>query len=365
MLEKLRQIGRSLRSATSRGDGRPFLEIQYHPSDIRRGVRYFFLGRRQVVLAWLAAFLWLASVGLGFVLLPSVIGDQLARSDYAAEMAERKRQGERLEGLLERFETLESSSEAVRIEMSKIYLAYGFSEDPARGKGGYPYEPERVPQSIYAASIRQGNGLHARIAEQFAVLEAFLDEVQSFESDHADQVRTTPSTSPLLREEFVLTSPFGMRTSPFTKEVDFHAGIDLAAPTGTPIYAPADGVVAFAGRYPLRQSVGWWRYGNLVVLRHGERFVTLYGHCDEVEVRSGQAVKQGDVIATVGDTGWSTNPHLHYEVRRRGDDGELQPVDPRIYILNHRWRDEERLLIRARRAPDTSEFEPLPKIFRR
>jgi murein DD-endopeptidase MepM/ murein hydrolase activator NlpD len=193
-----------------------------------------------------------------------------------------------------------------------------------------------------------------------------VEEVRSFELANRDQVRQTPSISPLNSKDFVLTSPYGTRTSPFTREVDFHAGIDLAAPIGTPILAPSDGIVAFAGRYPLNQSVGWWRYGNLVAIRHGERFITLFGHCNEVNVRGGDRVKQGDVIATVGDTGWSTNPHLHYEIRRLDEaDATFKPVDPRIYILDHRWSDQERLLIRARRAPDAQDFEPLPRTLRR
>jgi murein DD-endopeptidase MepM/ murein hydrolase activator NlpD len=100
------------------------------------------------------------------------------------------------------------------------------------------------------------------------------------------------------------------------------------------------------------------------VLRHGDRFVTLYGHLDEIRVRRGQRVKQGDVLGAVGNTGWSTSPHLHYEVRRK-EDGEFRPVDPRIYILDHQWRDEERLLVRARSAPDLNDFEPLPRLLTR
>jgi murein DD-endopeptidase MepM/ murein hydrolase activator NlpD len=155
-----------------------------------------------------------------------------------------------------------------------------------------------------------------------------------------------------------------MRRNPFTKAADFHAGLDLAAPPGTPVHATAAGVVVFAGRYDLRQSVGWWRYGNLVMVRHGDRFVSLYGHCQDVQVRVGQRVEQGQTIATVGNTGWSTSPHLHYEVRRR-DAAEYRPIDPRIYILDHRWRDEERLLVRARSAPDPGDYEPLPSSFGR
>ena len=298
----------------------------------------------------MAILAWIGLVVFGLWKSPRVIADRWAMATYHGAMDERAMHGERLKILVQRLGGLEEQTEDVRLEMAKIYLAYGLSETESRGKGGYPQQPERGPQSIYAATIRQGNGLTAKVTEEMAVLGTFVEEVKSFEQANRDQVRQTPSISPLQSQDFVLTSPYGTRTSPFTREVDFHAGIDMAAPTGTPILAPSDGIVAFAGRYPLRQNVGWWRYGNLVALRHGDRFITLYGHCDEVKVRGGDQVKQGDVIATVGDTGWSTNPHLHYEIRRLDEvDMTFKPVDPRIYILDHRWRDQERLLIRARR----------------
>jgi murein DD-endopeptidase MepM/ murein hydrolase activator NlpD len=100
-------------------------------------------------------------------------------------------------------------------------------------------------------------------------------------------------------------------------------------------------------------------------LENGERFITLYGHCEDILVKVGQKVEQGQVIATVGDTGWSTNPHLHFEIRARNADGGWSPVDPRIYILDHRWRDQERILIRARQAPSTDDYEPLPRVIGR
>ena len=108
---------------------------------------------------------------------------------------------------------LGEETEVVWLEMSKIYLAYGFSADGSLGKGGYPHEPAAVPESIYAATIRRGNGLHARIGEQLGVLAAFLEEVQSFETLHREQVETTPSISPLRGQDFVLTSPFDGRHS--------------------------------------------------------------------------------------------------------------------------------------------------------
>ncbi|MCP4662216.1 MAG: M23 family metallopeptidase [bacterium] len=344
---------------------RPSLEIQYHPADIRKGVRYLFLTRRQVVGWSLGSLAYLGFLLLGLWITPTVVGNVLAKKKYDKRVAMRAEEGERLQANVERLGELETEIGRLRIDVSKIYLAYGFSEDASKGKGGYPNEPAAVPRSIHAATIRRGNGLQARIGDELRVLGVFLGEVQSFEEANRDQVRTTPSLSPLASDDFVLTSPYGTRRSPFTQQIDFHAGIDLAAATGTPIYAPADGVVAFAGRVSIRRSVAWWRYGDLVALRNGDRFLTLFGHCEEIRVRTGDQVEQGQVIATVGSTGWSTNPHLHYEIRRKGEGTDWEPVDPRIYILNHEWRDEEELLIRARKAPSSQDYEPLPRVISR
>jgi murein DD-endopeptidase MepM/ murein hydrolase activator NlpD len=344
----------------------PLLEIQVHPSQIRLGVRYFFFSPRQLV-AWAAGILlYVALVVFSLIVSPIVIGNIFQRSEYESLVAERRRQGERLQTLSAQLTEVGEASESLHLRMSRIYLAYGLDNEHEEGHGsGYPFPEVDVPQSIFRNAIRHGRGLERRISERMAVLGSFIEEVQGFEAEHADQVRTTPSLAPLEREDFVLTSPFGTRRSPFTKQVDFHPGIDLAAATGTPIFAPADGKVVFAGRYPVRQSVSWWRYGNLVAVRHGDRFISIFGHCDTLAVRVGQAVKQGEVLAAVGNTGWSTSPHLHYEVRRREEEGDYKPVDPRVYILDHSWRDEEQLLVRGRRAPDLSDFEPLPSIIAR
>jgi murein DD-endopeptidase MepM/ murein hydrolase activator NlpD len=100
----------------------------------------------------------------------------------------------------------------------------------------------------------------------------------------------------------------------------YHPGIDIAAPTGSPIRASADGVVLTSG----------WdeRYGYLVVIDHGFGLTTLYGHNSRNVVEVGQRVRRGDVIAFLGNTGRSTAPHLHFEVRKNG-----LPVDPRQYLL--------------------------------
>ncbi len=106
------------------------------------------------------------------------------------------------------------------------------------------------------------------------------------------------------------TSGFGVRSDPFRGSAAMHAGIDLAAPSGTPIYATADGVVDRA-----EWSGG---YGNLVEIDHGKGLQTRFGHLSRMMVRPGEHVTRGQLIALMGSTGRSTGSHLHYEVRIDG-----------------------------------------------
>jgi murein DD-endopeptidase MepM/ murein hydrolase activator NlpD len=100
----------------------------------------------------------------------------------------------------------------------------------------------------------------------------------------------------------------------------------------------------------------------VVVLSHAGGYLTIYAHLQEIETRRGQYLERGERLGTVGNTGWSTSPHLHYEIRVDNEDTqEPVPVDPRIFILNYQWTGHEALLIRGRRAPDLS-FDPLPSL---
>ena len=118
-----------------------------------------------------------------------------------------------------------------------------------------------------------------------------------------------PSDKPVKTAAF--TSGYGLRSDPFPGGAAMHAGIDLAGPSGTPIYATADGTVTTAGW----NSGG---YGNLIKLDHGRGIETRYGHLSSIAIRAGQQVKRGQLIGRMGSTGRSTGSHLHYEVRVDG-----------------------------------------------
>lgn len=110
-----------------------------------------------------------------------------------------------------------------------------------------------------------------------------------------------------LREDYDLNSSFGTRNDPLNRRTGMHEGIDLGAPHGTPIYATGDGVVEFAGP--------WDRYGLTVEINHGNGVATRYAHMSRIKVKEGQKVSRSTVIGLLGNTGRSTGPHLHYEVR--------------------------------------------------
>ena len=116
-----------------------------------------------------------------------------------------------------------------------------------------------------------------------------------------------------------VTSPFGYRVHPIFKIRKMHTGIDISAGSGTPIHAGDSGVVIYAG----------WRggYGKTVIVSHGDGLTSLYAHMSSISASVGQAVARGDVIGKVGSTGYSTGPHLHFEVRVNGS-----PTDPMRYL---------------------------------
>jgi murein DD-endopeptidase MepM/ murein hydrolase activator NlpD len=154
--------------------------------------------------------------------------------------------------------------------------------------------------------------------QETTVREQGILELWESLSERQSLLAATPSIKPT---RGWYTSKFGYRISPFTGRPTMHNGLDIAAAPGSPIYAPADGVVSFAGYDP--------GYGKLVSIDHGYGVITRFGHTSQIYVEVGQKIHRRDVIAAVGTTGRSTGPHLHYEVRVNN-----VPVDPQNYVLD-------------------------------
>jgi len=156
-----------------------------------------------------------------------------------------------------------------------------------------------------------------QVSKKSQLREQGVLELWELLQDRSALLAATPSTKPT---KGWYTSRFGYRVSPYEDIPKMHEGLDIAAAPGSPVYAPADGTVSFAG-----YDAG---YGKLIIIDHGYGVETRYGHNSQIHVASGQKIRHGDLISSVGSTGRSTGPHLHYEVRVNGE-----PVDPINYIL--------------------------------
>ncbi len=176
------------------------------------------------------------------------------------------------------------------------------------------------------ASLTEDHGgliraMHAQLdqlSEASVVQNQAFEEVYGYLQDQKSLLASTPAIRPTIGW---ISSGFGYRKSPFTGLKEFHRGLDIATREGTPIVAPADGIVVFTGNKG--------GLGKVVVIDHGRGMVTRYGHLKTSLFKRGSHVKRGDKIALVGNTGRSTAPHLHYEVHLNGI-----PVNPAKYILN-------------------------------
>jgi murein DD-endopeptidase MepM/ murein hydrolase activator NlpD len=179
---------------------------------------------------------------------------------------------------------------------------------------------QAMDQDNLATSVANTlNNLSSRMVFQ---VKSYHD-IDGFIKNKEQLLACTPAIQPVSNKDLSrIASGFGYRIDPVYKTTKFHAGLDFAAPQGTPIYATANGTIEIAGN----TGNG---YGNHVLINNGYGYSTLFGHMFRIKVRQGQKVKRGEIIGWVGSTGKSTGPHVHYEVHRNGD-----PVDPVFYFYN-------------------------------
>ncbi|MBC7428858.1 MAG: M23 family metallopeptidase [Bacteriovorax sp.] len=216
---------------------------------------------------------------------------------------------------LEQFEDDKKYQETKKAYEEKISSAYMQYND-------FTYSKEWSFMTRQSLSMAP---MYAEFDYKYEVVTSFLREIEvrvhQLDQHLLDKESFLRSTPTLMPTNGHLTSTYGPRMSPYAGRIKFHEGIDVGAPIGTPIVAPADGIVTFAGPKP--------GFGNFVQIDHGYGVETIYGHASQVLAKKGQKVARGDRIAIVGNTGYSTGPHVHYEVRVNGT-----PVDPLYYTLN-------------------------------
>ncbi len=170
-------------------------------------------------------------------------------------------------------------------------------------------------------TIKKTAALIDRLSRRLYIQSKSFDDIYKMAKNKQKMLASIPAIQPVSNKDLKrIASGFGYRIHPIYKTWRMHTGMDFTAPVGTPIYATGDGVVI----KPKSRMSG---YGKVVVIDHGYGYQTLYAHCSKILVKPGQKVKRGQIIAYVGNTGVSTGPHVHYEVRKNG-----HPVNPVNYF---------------------------------
>lgn len=253
-------------------------------------------------------------LGLGLTgLVADYVMTTLDRTELQRLQVENLSQREELHRLVVNLEDLRQEMVVLAQNDAKVRVMAKLSapkNDSIAGVGG-PAREDDVN--------REFNEVQQRIDEvrrQIDLRRESQEEIQGILNDQRSLLAAKPSGWPV---KGWLTSNFGMRNDPFTGRRKIHEGLDIAARTGTPVIATADGIVSSVKTEP--------GYGKLVTIDHGYGYRTLYGHNSKYNVKVGQRVRRGDRIASVGNTGRSTGSHVHYEIRLNG-----VPVNPKKYM---------------------------------
>jgi septal ring factor EnvC (AmiA/AmiB activator) len=259
---------------------------------------------------------WFACAALVFVGLCAMTYDyivsELDQSEFKRLQVENRQQRNELQRLVAGLEDLQKEMRLMAQTDAKVRIMADLTKPKTDAMVGIGGPPEIDEDDSFAQ-------LQTRIDEMRRDIDLrreSQEEIRGVLNDQRSLVGAKPDGWPI---KGWLTSGFGMRKSPFTGKRKMHEGYDIAARTGTPIFATADGVVSKSETVP--------GYGKLVVIEHGYGYRTYYGHNSKNLVRAGQRVVRGQKIAAVGNTGRSTGSHVHYEIRRNG-----VPVNPKKFL---------------------------------
>jgi murein DD-endopeptidase MepM/ murein hydrolase activator NlpD len=250
-------------------------------------------------------------LGLAFIY-PDYVSLRHQRGTFAALSERLHLQQGLLDASQSRLREIRGEIDSWRDLHAKIWEPFGPEAGPARrgtgigGGDGKAVETDRAPVKEEMDRLL---GVVREEGESIRMLERFLGRASRV-------LASLPSRWPVRGP---VNSDYGQRRSPWAPNSEFHSGIDIGARVGTPVKAPAPGVVIFAGQQA--------DYGVTLIIDHGNNTRSLYGHLSRLAVAAGQPVKRGDLVALTGNTGRSSGPHLHYEIQVKG-----QPVNPHSYI---------------------------------
>ncbi|MGH9368851.1 MAG: M23 family metallopeptidase, partial [Thermoanaerobaculia bacterium] len=302
------------------------MELQYHPASGRRTVSVISLGARgERALLLAAATAALLSVSLWWTA-PALLSRAARKA--GAQQAARELGVARAADLEARREAAAWAGRARDLgdELARIAFLYCVPEalwpralDPARGLLASPdADALAAALPVYLRGLERGRAMLA-----------------AREAEDPGLAARTPSIAPLSGALYEPAALFGPRVSPWTGQEEFFCGLDLAAPEGSAVVAPADGRVVFTGRARRERFPRLWQFGSLVVLAHGPESATLFGHLSRVEVRRGDRLRRGQRLGAVGRSGWALSPRLHYELWRP-QGGVWSPTDPLFAVLDRR-----------------------------
>lgn len=263
---------------------------------------------------------WLKSLSIVGVILAlgvslltfGYISNRFDRAELARLQEENLQQRTELARLSGNLETLTRDLDLLAQNDAKVRVLAKLTPAKPNALSGIGGPPETETSSRFTELQRQID----TVRQQIDLRRQSQEEIQGFLNDQRSLLAAKPQGWPV---KGWLTSIFGMRKSPFTGRPKMHEGLDIAAQTGTPVYATADGIVTQAETAP--------GYGKLVVVDHGYGYKTYYAHNSKLYVKVGARIQRGDKLAAVGNTGSSTGSHVHYEVRRNG-----VPLNPKKFL---------------------------------